>query len=115
MSKTDLVRVRHMLDAVREILEFSSGKSRVDLDDDRMLNLSLVHLLEIVGEAAVSISSDFKTKYSQVPWNVIVGMRNRLIHGYFDIDLDIVWKTVREDIPPLATELEKIIANEENI
>ncbi|HJH25470.1 MAG TPA: hypothetical protein C5S37_01580 [Methanophagales archaeon] len=115
MSKTDLVRVRHILDAAREVLEFSTGKSRFDLDTDRMLNLSLVHLLEIIGEAAVGVSAEFRTKYPNVPWNEIVGMRNRLIHGYYDIDLDIVWRTVEEDIPPLVTELEKIIANEEHL
>ncbi|MCD6455249.1 MAG: DUF86 domain-containing protein [Methanophagales archaeon] len=115
MSKTDLVRVRHILDAAREVLEFSTGKSRFDLDTDRMLNLSLVHLLEIIGEAAVGVSAEFRTKYPNVPWNEIVGMRNRLIHGYYDIDLDIVWRTVEEDIPPLVTELEKIIDNEEHL
>ena len=115
MSKPDLVRVHHMLDAAREILEFSTGKSRSDLDTGRMLSLSLVHLLEITGEATVGISPEFRKKYPQVPWNTIVGMRNRLIHGYYDIDLDIVWKTVEEDIPPLVIELEKIIANEEDL
>ena len=115
MSKTDFIRVYHMLDAAREVLEFSTGKSRFDLDGDRMLNLSLVHLLEIIGEAAVGISPEFHKKYHQVPWNTIVGMRNRLIHGYYDVDLDIVWKTVEEDIPPLVTDLEKIIANEEDL
>ncbi|HIH96320.1 MAG TPA: DUF86 domain-containing protein [Thermoplasmata archaeon] len=114
MSKTDLVRAHHMLDAAHEVLEFSTGKSRSDLDIDRMLNLSLVHLLEIIGEAAVGMSPEFRKKYPQVPWNVIAGMRNRLIHGYYDIDLDIVWKTVERDIPPLVTDLEKIIANEED-
>ena len=113
MSKTDVVRVRHMLDAVREVLEFSTGKSRSDLDNDRMLNLSLVHLLEIIGEAAVDISPEFSKKYPLVPWSEIVGMRNRLIHGYYDIDLDIVWRTIKEDVPPLITELEKIIVDEE--
>lgn len=110
MPKSDLIRVHHVLDASREVLEFSAGKNRPDLDTDRMLSLSLVRLLEIIGEAAASMSSEFRKKHPQVPWNAIVGMRNRLIHGYYDIDLD--WKTVEGDIPPLATELEKIIASE---
>jgi hypothetical protein len=63
MSKTDLVRVHHILDAAHEVLEFSIGKSRQDLDIDRMLNLSLVHLLEIIGKAAVGISPEFRKKY----------------------------------------------------
>ena len=103
--KPDLVCIHHILDAAREILDFSDGKSRQDLDVDRKLNLSLVHLLEIIGEAAVGISDEFRQKYPHVPWKEIIGMRNRLIHGYFDIDLDIVWKTVQEDIPPLISNL----------
>ena len=110
--KADLVRVHHMLDATCEVLEFSADKTRLDLDFDRMLCLSLVHLLEIIGEAAVDISSEFREKYPQIPWRGIVGMRNRLIHGYYDINLNIVWKTVKEDIPPLKTDLEKIIEDE---
>ena len=110
--KADLVRVHHMLDATREVLEFSADKTRLDLDNDRMLCLSLVHLLEIIGEAAVAVSSELREKYPQIPWSGIVGMGNRLIHGYYDINLDIVWKTVKEDIPPLKVELEKIIEYE---
>ncbi len=82
--KADLVRVHHMLDATREVLVFSTDKTRLDLDTDRMLCLSLVHLLEIIGEAAVAVSSEFREKYPQIPWSGIVGMRNRLIHGYYD-------------------------------
>jgi len=110
--KADLVRVHHMLDATREALEFSADKTRLDLDTDRMLCLSLVHLLEIIGEAAVGVSSEFREKYPQTPWSGIVGMRNRLIHSYYDINLDIVWKTGKEVIPPLKAELEKIIEHE---
>ena len=110
--KADLVRVHHMLDATYEVLGFSADKTRLDLDTDRMLCLSLVHLLEIIGEAAVGISLEFIEKYPQIPWSDIVGMRNRLIHGYYDIDLDVVWKTVKEDIPPLKAKLEKIIEHE---
>ena len=111
--RPDMVRVHHMFDATREILEFSHGKSRSDLDTDRKLNLALVHLFEIIGEAAVGVSIEFKEKYPDVPWNAIIGMRNRLIHGYYDIDLDIVWKTIEEDIPLLVSELEKILDDEE--
>jgi len=110
--KADLVRVHHMLDATREVLEFSTDKTRLDLDTDRMLCLSLVHLLEIIGEAAVAVSSEFREKYPKIPWSGIVGMRNRLIHGYYEINLDIVWETVKENITPLKAELEKIIEHE---
>jgi len=74
-----------------------------------MLSLSIVHLLEIIGEAANKVSPEFRRKYDKIPWKSIVGMRNRLIHGYYDINLDIVWKTVITDIPPLLEELKKIV------
>ena len=110
---SDHVRIRHMLDAVNEIIDFTSYKSRKDLDNDRKLCLSLVHLLEIVGEAANGISNDMRDKYDNIPWQSVIDMRNRLIHGYFDIDLDIVWKTVEKDIPRLKHDLEVIIQKED--
>ncbi len=66
--KADLVRVHHILYATREVLEFSADKTRLDLDFDRMLCLSLVHLLEIIGEAAVGVSSELREKYHQILW-----------------------------------------------
>lgn len=106
---SDIVRVKHMLDACREAISFVKDESRESLDTDRKLMLSLIHLLEISGEAANSLSDDFREKNSQVPWHQVIGMRNRLIHGYFDINLDVVWKTVIEDLPILVQYLEKLV------
>ena len=104
----DLIRVKHMIDAAEEIIYYSKDKKREDLDKERLLNLSLVHLLEIFGEAASRVSVDFQKKYPDIPWREIIDMRNRLIHGYFDIDLDIVWKTIKDEIPPINEKLKKI-------
>ena len=101
--------MRHMLDSCNEILEFMEGRSLSDLEKDRKLALSVVHLLEIIGEAASGVSDEVREKDASIPWSSIIGMRNRLIHGYFDIDLEIVWKTVEKDIPTLKGNLEKII------
>jgi uncharacterized protein with HEPN domain len=98
-----------MLDATTEALEFVRGKRRADLDTNRMLVLSLVKELEIIGEAAGKVSSDIRSQYGAIPWQDISGMRNRLIHAYFDVDLDVVWTTVTKDLPVLKTELEKIL------
>jgi len=106
--KDDSVRIRHILDAAREAVSFANGRSRADLDTDRKLNLSLVRLLEIIGEAARGISTQFRQAYPDLPWQSMVGMRDRLIHGYFDINLDVVWETVTGDLPPLIAQLEKI-------
>ena len=87
------VRLRHMLDAAREAAQMAQGKTRADLDTDRPLNLSLVRLLEIVGEAASRVPVSERAQYSGIPWVQIVGLRNRLIHGYDNVDFDILWET----------------------
>jgi uncharacterized protein with HEPN domain len=111
MQKDDGIRFRHMLDAVREAQAFTASRSRSDLDHDRMLLLALVKDIEIVGEAASRVSAAATVEWPEIPWQDIVAMRHRLIHGYFDIDLDIVWNTVRDDLPPLAEQLEKALAS----
>ncbi len=109
MLKSDLVRLHHILDAAREAVAFSQGRSRNDLNTDRMLNLSLVRLLEIIGEAARETSTAFREAYPEIAWKKMVGMRDRLTHGYYDVNLDVVWETVTEDLPPLIVQMEKIV------
>lgn len=77
------------------------GKSRADLDTDRKLNLSLVRLLEIVGEAAGRVPKPEQDRYPAIPWTEIISLRNRLIHGYDQVDFDILWTILTEDLPPL--------------
>jgi uncharacterized protein with HEPN domain len=109
MYKDDEVRLKHILDAAREAVDFSEGQDRRSLEADRKLNLSLVRLLEIIGEAAKGITNDFRREHPELPWKSMIGMRDRLIHGYFDINLDIIWKTVKNDLPPLIDKIEKIL------
>ena len=103
-------RIRHMLEAALKASEFSKGRTRADLDADEQLTLSLVHLLEIVGEAAGKVSQDFRRAHPEIPWNRISGIRNRLVHGYFDIDMEIVWETVTTRLPELIAQLKKLLA-----
>ncbi len=112
MRKDDLIRLHHMLDAAKEAESFSQGKTRNSLDTNRELVLALVKCIEIIGEAATRISNESREALPQIPWSNIIGMRNRLIHAYFDINLDILWKTVIEDLQPLIFELEKILKSE---
>lgn len=107
--KDDAVCLQHMLDAVKKIAEFVKTKSRKDLDKDEKLALALLRLLEIIGEAAKGVSNAFRKSHPEIPWKEMAGTRDRLIHGYFDVDLDIVWQIVTEDIAKLITALEKII------
>jgi uncharacterized protein with HEPN domain len=109
MLRTDKVRLRHILDASKEVVEFVKGRSRAELDSDRKLNLSLVRLLEVIGEAARGMSDEFRTQHSELPWKKMVGMRDRLIHGYYDVDLDVVWETATEDLPGLVAKLESVL------
>ncbi len=104
----DSIRLRHMLDAAKEALSFVSGKSRTDLENNRMLVLALVKDIEIIGEAASRVSEEFKASYPQIPWQEIIGMRNRLIHVYFDVDLDVLWSTVTKNLPQLVAELDNL-------
>src|SRR3989442_647109 len=98
------VRLRHMLDAAREAAQMAQGKTRADLDTDRPLNLSLVRLLEVVGEAASRVPALERVRYPGIPWPQIVGLRTRLIHGYDNVDFDILWQIVTHDLPPLIAE-----------
>jgi uncharacterized protein with HEPN domain len=109
MPTNDLVRVRHILDAARQALAFMRGRARADLDQDAMLSLALVRLLEIIGEAARGVSATTRELHRGIAWNQMAGMRDRLIHGYFDVNLDIVWQTINQDLPPLIAQLERIL------
>ena len=109
MRRDDAIRLRHMLDAAHEALSFVEGRVREDLDTDRKLSLSLVKEIEIIGEAASRITEQCRVAYPAIPWFDIVAMRNRLIHGYYDINLDMVWETITKELPPLVTVLEEIL------
>ncbi len=100
-----------MLDGAREAGDLIAGRSRADYDADRTLRLALVRLLEVVGEAASRIPLDFRDEHTEIPWFGVVGLRNRLIHGYDDVDYDIVWRILVEDIPSLVTVLEEAISD----
>ena len=109
ISPEDKVRLRHMLDAAFEIRQYVQSATRDDLNQDPKLVHSLVHLLEIIGEAANQISDELRGETPDIPWPIIIGMRNRLIHVYFDIDLNVVWSTSTVDVPMLIAELKKLI------
>ena len=110
--RADLVRIQHMLDAAREAVSFKMGCTRQDLDIDRKLTLALLQCIAIIGEAAGRITAEFQERHPDVPWADIIGMRNRLVHAYFDVNLDILWNTVQDDLPPMMTQLEAILAAE---
>ena len=109
MQRDDSILIKHILEAAEKSIAFLSNHTRENLEEDEKLALSIIRLLEIVGEAANQVSEDYKTKHSNIPWRNMIGLRNRLIHGYFDVDLDIVWDTVKSDLPPVVKQLRQLI------
>ena len=109
MTLDDEVRLRHMLDAAYEAQSFTVGRQRTDLDKDRMLILALVKSVEIIGEAAFMMSEATKEMSPDIPWGDIIGMRHRLVQAYFDINLDVLWQTIKGDLPPLITQIEPLV------
>ncbi len=113
MSQHDsLVALRHMLDHAQEAVALARGRSRADLDSDRLLQLALTRLVEIVGEAAGRVPSELQARHPQLPWREVISARNRLIHGYESVDLDIIWEIVARDLPQLIPVIERVIASE---
>ncbi len=112
MNPHDLVRLRHLSDALKAAIKFIHGRGRSDLDQDEMLLFALVRAVEIAGEAASKVSEETRAELPELPWVAMIGMRNRLVHAYFDINRDILWTTVTEAAPPLAAALKKILEDE---
>ncbi len=109
LRKKDAIRIQHMIDACLKTQQFISHKTRTDLDKDEQLSYALVRLIEIIGEAAVKVTPETKERYSSIVWKDIIGTRNRLIHGYDDVNLDIVWQIVSVDIEELVAQLQEIL------
>ena len=111
MSKHDpMVAIRQMGESAREAIELAAGRNRVDLHSNRLLSLALVRLLEVLGEAARRVPPEVQQLHPDIPWAEVIGMRNRLIHGYDQVDHDIVWAVVANDLPSLVAALEHIEA-----
>lgn len=109
MYPDDRTRMLHMRDAAHDAMSFIRGRDRTDLQSDRMLALALERCIEIIGEAASQITPEGRQRNPAIPWADIIGMRNRLIHAYHDVELDTVWSTVTEDLPALVGALESVL------
>lgn len=110
MPPEDRVRIGDMVQSAETACGFISGRSRADLDTDQMLVFALVRAIEIVGEAASKVSFATRRAAVDIPWDLIIAMRNRLIHGYSSINHDLVWKTATEEIPELLPKLRYLLA-----
>lgn len=109
MVKDDIHYLGHIADAARKITGFVGGKSRADFDADEMLRLAVVHLVQTIGEAARLVTVEFQAQHPQLPWRQMIGMRNRLVHDYLNVDYDVVWQVAIHDIPQLIELLQATV------
>ena len=106
--KDDSFYIDHILNSINRILAYISGKDKDYFDRDQITQDAVVRQLEIIGEATKRVSNEFRTKYPDIPWSDMAGMRDVLIHDYIDVDFEVVWKTASEDIPHLKVLLGKV-------
>ena len=106
------IRLTHMLEAAKDAVAFAEGITLEKLGHDKLRALALTRCIEIIGEAAASVTQDFRDEHPTIPWRVIVATRNRLIHAYFDVDLKILHDTLANDLPNLIASPEKILGHQ---
>jgi uncharacterized protein with HEPN domain len=108
----DPVRLEHIIEAAQAALRYVHGVARDDLERDDMRARAIVQAVGVIGEAASRLTPELRARYPDVPWGTMIGMRNRLVHGYFEINYLLVWDTVNDDLPGLIDRMEEIVAAE---
>ena len=108
MKKDDGIYLSHILESLDQVLEYTKGLSREEFYGNRVVQDAVIRQLEIVGEATKNISPDFRNKYTNIPWKKMAGMRDKLIHDYFGVDIDAVWDTAKRDVAELRRTLSEI-------
>lgn len=106
--KDDLAFIEHILLCIEKIQKYTKNLTAQDFNNNELIQDAVIRNIEIVGEATKKISKDLKSQYQEIPWKEMSGMRDKLIHDYFGVDVDVVWKTVNEDIPFLKSLIENI-------
>lgn len=109
MKKDDTVYLDHILLYISKLEIYISDKEYSDFIKDESIQNNIIRMLEIIGEASIKISNDFKERYTEVPWSKIKGMRNILVHDYASVRIDVVWNTVKLAMPSLKEQIKKII------
>lgn len=109
MRKDDLVYLRHVLDAISRIEAYTNDVNSEAFVKNNLLQDGVIRQIEIISEATKRLSKDIREQYPRIPWKDIVGMRDKLIHDYFGVDVDAVWDTVQKDIPVLKNDVKDIV------
>lgn len=108
-EKTDSIFIRHILDSIKDIEDFSKGLTKEELLSSRLRQSAIIREIEVIGEAAKNISENIKNKDKEIPWKAIIGARDKMIHHYFGIDFEVVWKIIKEDIQILKKQILEIM------
>ncbi len=109
MKKDDSVYLMHIIDAIKRIERYVDGVSYEQFMKSNLIQAAVIREIEIIGEATKKLNQKFKEKHQDIPWKSIAGMRDKLIHDYFGVDLDAVWETVKKDIPILKDKIKKLV------
>jgi len=109
MAHDDRLSLEQMLDTVRRIRAIVRGRSRPAFDIDEVTQLALLHLIQMLGEAASRVSAPYRAEHPEFPWAEMVGMRNRIVHGYDHVDPEMVWRVATEDVEPVVAALERTL------
>ena len=103
--KKDEAFLKHILDAISDIEKFSKSVTKAEFLANKEKQYAVLRALEIMGEASKNLSEQFKQKHSEVPWKDVAGMRDKLIHGYFGVELELVWETIKDELPKLKRQI----------
>lgn len=109
MKKDPNVYLEHIVDSIEDILEYTQGFSRKQFRCDKMVQDAVIRKLSIIGEASKKLPKEFRLQHKEIDWDAIAGMRDVLIHDYFGVSVDIVWDTVKRDLPGLTKKLGKLL------
>lgn len=108
MLKNDRAYTDHIINCIKKIRKFVKGIDKKGFAKNELIQDAIIRNFEVIGEASKKISSDFKKVYNEIPWKEISGMRDKLIHDYLGVDIEVIWKTIERDLPVLLKELKKI-------
>lgn len=112
MKEEILIFLEHILESIDKIESFSKNISKKELKENDLKQYAIIRAIEVIGEAVKNIPKSFRNKYPNVSWKDIVGTRDKVIHGYFNVDLDIVWEIIKDDIPILKKQIKNILEKE---